>query len=375
MKILKAVPLLCCILVFALLLPVLPRSTYASDTIFLTAINDNMLSLQSSTMPAWIDGQIYVPYTTFDSATTGLSLGTHSTRNRNEGTVTVYSLANTLMFDMNEGYCIDNRTKLIYPYKAIMRNNVPYLPVAGVCNFFDLSYTYQNTQHGQLLRLTSNSAVLSDSRFVDAANSLIASMLETYLQSKEEPTPLPEPPVPTVEEEEEVEEIPTTYYCLGVELIDPEVALPNLLYESDLIVTYFFTVEQLEMYGDLLRELLGRGHFIGLKVEGNSNTQILEQINQGNALMAQQGKSSLTVIHSSSQWQTLLEEEGYLLWKGGDSQVLNPVSTVVNRLTTGAGTQYLTLEQTETTVSHWATFLSLMTEKGFVSLIPMEHLL
>ena len=58
----------------ALLLSLLLTGTAKADeiTIYLMAENDQMLDLPLSAMPAWINGDIYVPYTAFDWTVTGL---------------------------------------------------------------------------------------------------------------------------------------------------------------------------------------------------------------------------------------------------------------------------------------------------------------
>lgn len=368
-----------CLVVLLWYFAALSLSSTATETIFLTAINDNMLPLSSSTMPKWIDGQIYVPYTTFDSGTTGLSLGTHATRNTQEGTVTVYSLANTLMFDLSAGHAMDQRTKLIYPYQAIAQNGVVYVPVAGVCNFFNLTYSYQTTDHGALLRLKGNAVVLSDSRFIDAANSLMASMVENYLISYVEPevappqmTPEPEP---EDEEEEELEEIPETFFCLGIDMIDYNVALPSTLSQQGIYVVYFFSVEQLETQGALVRELLGYGHSIGLKVNGDTSSSLMEQIHRGNTLLFQQTRNITAIIQCDPQWYSTLQTEGYLPWLGGTAQVLVSASSVLSTLSQGDTTQYLTLEQTEHTMANWSAFVTLFRSNGFIPLLPLESFL
>ncbi len=65
-----------CALLCALLavLTLLPQRAGAAESVYFTAINDNLLALNASTMPAWVEGVLYVPYTVFDSASTGSNL-------------------------------------------------------------------------------------------------------------------------------------------------------------------------------------------------------------------------------------------------------------------------------------------------------------
>lgn len=95
----------------ALLLSLLLAGTAKADeiTIYLMAENDQMLDLPLSAMPAWINGDIYVPYTAFDWTVTGVNLGVSygQERTETEYKFTLYSLNGMLVFDLNAGTCTD----------------------------------------------------------------------------------------------------------------------------------------------------------------------------------------------------------------------------------------------------------------------------
>ena len=61
-----------------------------------------MLDLPLSAMPAWINGDIYVPYTAFDWTVTGVNLGVSygQERTETEYKFTLYSLNGMLVFDL-----------------------------------------------------------------------------------------------------------------------------------------------------------------------------------------------------------------------------------------------------------------------------------
>lgn len=355
---------------------ILPFASHATETVFFTAANDSVLPLDDSTMPLWIDGQLYVPYTVFDANTTGINIGTHSTRNAAAGTATVYNLAHTLMFDLNAGNSVDQRSNLVYPYKAVLRQGIPFLPVAGVCNFFGLTYSYQNTNYGYLLRLKGNNVVLSDSRFIDAADSLLSSMLKDFQQvdlpvvTTPEPEPSP-PPAPETAEEPEAPEIPPTPLVLGIHLHDHNVPLPQALGEVNAKAVFFFTPEQLETEGNTLRYVLGEGHYIGLKVTGETLEEVLEQIDRGNALLFQQARLTTQMISTQTSWQDSLRPLGFIPWMGGDPLPFteHALPTVTNL---GEGTQYLTLEQTDETLASFSGFYRSLTQKNFVCISPRD---
>lgn len=381
-------------LIFATLSTLLPStlpSSLANENIYFTATNDEMLPLNAATMPAWIDGQLYVPYTAFDKESSGTDIGTNATHSSTLGTVTVYNLGNSLTFDLATGHCKDQRTGINYPYKAVYRNGIVFLPVAGVCNFFGLTYTYQKTEYGYLLRLKGSHVVLSDARFIDAAENLMISMVKEYQQqmtpqtstvvtpdvavTPEETTADPNESEEEVEVEEKEEETPETPLIFAVDMIDYNVTLPQLLSNAGISAIFFFTPEQLENQGNLMRSLLGKGHSIGLEVSGDTLEEVKQQITTGNDLLLQQTRTTTQILSTGSQWNQDLTAIGFHLWQGGDAKVISNANTILNSLTADGNLQYLTLEQTESTGENLLLFLRLLTEEGFVPLVPLENLL
>lgn len=376
----KRKKILAVFIVVAMLITLLPTAT-ANTTIYFTAINDNMLPLLDGAMPAWIDGQLYVPYTVFDKDGSGTDMGTNASYSQPFAIVTVYSVSNSLVFDLTSGQCKDQKTGTAYPYKAMYRNGTVYLPVAGVCNFFGLTYTYQKIEYGYLLRLKGANVVLSDVRFIDAAGNMLKTMYNEYQQDMSTPQVmvpeeefLPEE-VPEEEIEEEEEEIPETELILGIDMVDYNVKLPEQLSRAGIFAIFFFSPEQLESQGNLLRSLLGQGHFIGLEVTGETLEEVKAQLELGNDYLKQQALTSTQIIVTGNQWKQDLSEEGYLLWQGGEAKPIVSVNVALGTLTAGGARQYLMLEQTEGTLENWTTFYRLLQEEGYQPLLPMEHYL
>ena len=110
----------------ALLLSLLLAGTAKADeiTIYLMAENDQMLDLPLSAMPAWINGDIYVPYTAFDWTVTGVNLGVSygQERTETEYKFTLYSLNGMLVFDLNAGTCTDGFSGEAKDMRAALRN-------------------------------------------------------------------------------------------------------------------------------------------------------------------------------------------------------------------------------------------------------------
>ena len=182
----------------------IPPPAAAAEVCF-TAVNDNVLPLTADTMPIWYKSLIYVPYTVFDSGSTGVDLGLSSTYDPSTATVSVYNLRQILAFDLNAGTCRDLATDTYYDVRAVMRNGRPYVPLNTVCTFFGLSRSYNSIRQGYLLRIKNEAVVLSDSKFIEAAENLLNMRLREYNRSlnpgSDTPstpsTVTPPPPAPT----------------------------------------------------------------------------------------------------------------------------------------------------------------------------------
>ena len=151
---------------------VLPAARADTPTIYLMAENDRMLTLPLDAMPAWVGGVLYVPYLAFDRTVTGVNLGVSYGQEHTESTYTftLYSLRGTLVFDLNAGTCVDQLNGTSLDMRAVQRNGRVFLPLAGVCSFFGLNYTYTPTQYGTLIRITNGQEWLSTQDFVSTAS-------------------------------------------------------------------------------------------------------------------------------------------------------------------------------------------------------------
>ena len=150
----------------------LPAARADEPTIYLMAENDKMLDLPLDAMPAWIGGVLYVPYLAFDRTAAGVNLGVSYGQEHTESTYTftLYSLRGTLVFDLNAGTCVDQLNQQPLTIRAVQRNGRVFLPLAGVCSFFGLSYSYTPTQYGTLIRITNGQENLSTRDFVSTAS-------------------------------------------------------------------------------------------------------------------------------------------------------------------------------------------------------------
>ena len=156
-----------CVLCAALLLTFLPAPAHA---VTLTAINDSILPLDESTMPARLGGETYVPYSVF--TTLGVSAS------ENDGVLDLSANDETLSFSTAEGYVYDQNLNS-YSTPAYEMNGTVYVPVKLCCAKFGFTYSSLTLQGENVLRVADGSAQ-SDSAFIAAHTKVIENTIDNY---------------------------------------------------------------------------------------------------------------------------------------------------------------------------------------------------
>ena len=268
-------------LVFALLLTVQLMSPPARGVlsgVYFTAVNDDLLELDTDTMPFWSGGQLYVSSVVF-TGTYASALGVSFSPGINNDLAVLYSIRSTrtaLFFDLGSRVTYDNRDTY-YTQTALERNGQVFFPLELVTSFFDLDYSYTYTDPVPLLRIKSSTVRLSDEMFIDAATE---SMNRFYAAYEKAMTPQ--------EPEEPDTSTPVVYTGHWIYPIftvtDGEASrsLLSTLRGWDGRVTFLFSLEQIQADGDLVRMVVGQGHAIGLTAEGTGSGNILAQLEEAN---------------------------------------------------------------------------------------------
>lgn len=299
----------------ALLLLLLPAPASAAGDIYFTAINDNLLPLTADTMPVWVDGMLYVPYTVFDSASTGSNLRISWNQNKTRNTFTLYTLNETLVFDLTNHNAMDAHSGAVYSYRAITRNNKIYLPVYSVCNFFGLSFSRLSTQYGYLIRIKNASVVLSDQDFVDAAASLMESRLARYNQSlaptEPDPEPSPSPSQPVTDPSHSGVKVYLAFRCTEEgrlsQILD---TLDNYRYTA----LFLFRPGDVEALAPLVRRAVARGHSVGFLLSEDSGS-LTAQMEAGNASLARTACTQTCLFAMESGSGQALTDLGYVEYR------------------------------------------------------------
>ena len=149
----------------------------AAETVYFTAINDNLLPLSDSNMPFWSNGYLYVDSSIFTlvANTPGKALGIYRSLNTAKQLLVLSSdkdVLKLLLFDLSAGTVQDNQGISYYP-PAIQRNGVVYVPLSLIAYYFDLTFNRVRVPHGYLVRIKNERAALSDEAFADAATYLM----------------------------------------------------------------------------------------------------------------------------------------------------------------------------------------------------------
>ena len=366
----------------------IPPPAAAAEVCF-TAVNDNVLPLTADTMPIWYKSLIYVPYTVFDSGSTGVDLGLNSTYDPSSAMVNIYNLRQILAFDLNAGTCRDPSTDTYYNVRAVMRNGRPYVPLNTVCTFFGLSRSYNSIRQGYLLRIKNEAVVLSDSKFIEAAENLLNMRLREYNRSLNPGSDTPSTPgtvTPSTPSTAPTEEEPVTASDVSVYLAfrcTDAGSLSGLLDALDAKsarAVFFLTPQVLKEHGDLVRRTLGQGHSVGLLAQGDTADQTRLLLERGNELLAGTAHSRTTLAMVPDEQRAALSAQGWVCWQ--QTLALSPtLSSGVNTFAANTlrrlnrlnrQTVYLTMDADPGAVRVLPTLLRQMKNNHYLIRIPME---
>ena len=176
----KSKRFLCLLLVLLMVFSL--TETRAETTVYFTAVNDQLLpDLSDETMPFWSGGRLYVPSTVI----TGTDLGLFYSRSRDKSTAVVYRQGSALTFNFAAGTVADQNDRQ-YSGPAIVRSDVVFLPLDLLTQFFSLDYSYTRVTYGYLVRVKSDTVVLSDAKFIDAAAMSMEQRYNEYMKTHSE---------------------------------------------------------------------------------------------------------------------------------------------------------------------------------------------
>lgn len=353
----KSKRFLCLLLVLLMAFSLTPSETRAETTVYFTAVNDQLLpDLSDETMPFWSGGRLYVPSTVI----TGTDLGLFYSRSRDKSTAVVYRQGSALTFNFAAGTVADQNGRQ-YSGPAIVRSDVVFLPLDLLTQFFSLDYSYTRVTYGYLVRVKSDTVVLSDAKFIDAAAMSMEQRYNEYMKTHSESNDPGNTPDQNTDGDRDL-------VCLALRVTDEESAnaLLDTLASNNATATFLFSEEQLSSLGDLLRRVVISGNAAALRIDasgGSSRTvSAIERAN--NALWAAcNEKARLVALYGASD-KTLrvVRAAGYcpidfdLDYSGGLPTAAQAASSIARQARSGGCIAYL---GADTAVqADWSTLLS-----------------
>lgn len=125
--------------------------------------------------------------------------------------------------------------------------------------FFSLDYSYTRVTYGYLVRVKSDTVVLSDAKFIDAAAMSMEQRYNEYMKTHSESNDPGNTPDQNTDGDRDL-------VCLALRVTDEESAnaLLDTLASNNATATFLFSEEQLSSLGDLLRRVVTSGNAAAL---------------------------------------------------------------------------------------------------------------
>lgn len=270
--------------------------------VYFTSVNETVMDLRADTMPFQANGDIYVPYTVFDSYTTGISLGVYTIYSNNS--VLVYSRAyGILTFDLAAD-TVTSSTGQTLSRTAIRRNSIIFLPTSVVCSYFNLTFSLlPDRDYGFIVRIKNDASRISDTDFSKTARYILSPRYNAYVRSlsgsdpsdpvntgpqivdpsaSAAPTPPPSTPTPTPTPSPAPSSPPivtpkpqggAVYLAFRCDRGGNLSSLAAALARQNVRAVFFFPVRDLARRDDELRALSAAGHRIGLILDDPASAQ------------------------------------------------------------------------------------------------------
>ena len=344
--------------------------------IYFMSVNDTMLEFKASTMPVRADGVLYIPYSMLSPTLSGINLGVGAMYSRAQNQAVVYSNENLLVFDIDGNITYDSDGKE-YAERAIVRNAMVYLPIARICALFpELKYSATETEYGTLVRVKNSSVVLSDEAFIAAVSDNMELHRARYEQ---ELAAQPTEPSSTPSSGD-VGYGASVYPAFDVGGEGVPEALLAALEQRECRGLFFFDGAALADWDDLVRQLVGRGHLIGLKLSAATADEAREELERGAGLLRLTARCRATAVLAeglSAADRQALEAEGWICWvttadgRGLTGSATARANRILQQLEGGADAHNHLLLGTETGAA-LSTVLSAIRGAGYLLRAPVS---
>lgn len=350
-KITAVIVLLC--ITAAFLLP----AANAAGTVYFSAANNDIQPLNDETMPAYINGQYYLPYTFFSSE----ELGINSSAGDNLAIVYLSNIK-WLKFDVARATVFNQDGDQYYQYSAKTYNGIIYIPVKLVCDFFGFTYSVIPTDPAPIIRVRTSSNNISDFQFqqIGFVKDRLKLLYDTYTGN---PTPAASPTSSA--------DTTPSYQNIIVYLSFFDLSAGKLSGILDTLSTtfyrccFFVTEDEIADNAALLRRAAATGHMIGIWL----NDGTYAEYQRASALLFEATKFKTVIISAGGDINEAAEEmagvNGLIFWQATrnyDAAAKFSLSSLTKSLSTVSGRESLAFACTDKTSTVLYSFMSYLTE-------------
>ena len=297
--------LLCALLLTVQLCPV-PTDAVLSG-VCLIAVSDDLMEPKQETMPFWKENRLYVPETVFRGIYRD-SLGVYCAIGYDRSTAILYRYSDGryMTFEIETGKVYDGEGNA-YPVGAIEKNGYIFFPITQVTEFFDLTYSYTPTDTVPLLRIKSESTILNDQRFIDAARNLMHQYYNRY-----EKQVLANQGSGGVTDTSPVKTGQKIYLVFTVTDAEATKTLANTLFRRGMQATFLLRPDQLEQEQPLLRALVGMKHAVAIAPDEESDEALAQQLARGNEALWAAARCTTRMVWLEKESEVTQKELGEL---------------------------------------------------------------
>ncbi len=256
----------------------------AAGTVYFSVVNNSILPLSAATMPAYIEGQLYLPYSFFNSD----ELGVYSNAGGDIALI-YFSNSKLLKFDVARGTVFNQNDEQYYRYNAKLYNGIIYVPVQLVCDFFGFTHSVIDTEPADIVRVRTSASNIDDARFTTITS------IKDELQSKYDAyTGNPGASASPTSSAD----VGPTYQNVTVFLNFFDISSGKLSSILDTLDTTAYNVcifvakDEIEANATLLRRAAGRGHMIGIWLKDGTYAEYMD----ASALLFEAAKVKTVIV-------------------------------------------------------------------------------
>ena len=308
------IALLCLAFIVPIFLISIP--VQAADDYLITIVEDTVLrDVSDNGMAVYIDGIIYVPYTTFK----GINDITVN-YNQEKQFVSVYRSGVMMYFELNTGLTYEYFSNRSVNVSAKIRNGVPYLPATILASWMNLYFSYlsESGVSYPVIRLCSKDPILSDSillRTLSSELSVVAKARDKNSGINPSESTIAPPPMRTLAIMFTQQTQSTENQAADTSFIS---SFLDELSNYELPASFFFKEESLVPEAETLREIYARGFYPGILLTDSADP--VNQAQRCSEIYAHVLHIRVRLVTSlhlelTDEQKTLLKDAGFLLWE------------------------------------------------------------